>query len=214
MSYDPHHGRNPYAPQNPDHYRPQGPAPGHPPPHQNGNAYGPAGGAYGRPPHGDPYAQPHGDPYAQPHRDPYAQQHGDPHAQPHGDPYAQQHGDPYAQPNGSPYDQHGGNPYGRPIEEPRERRGDGGSDALANVIHVLTGLIALVFVLHILFVVFGANQGNDFVAFVYGTAKVLVLGLGDVFTPGDAVLGVVLNYGLAALIYFVIGRLISRAIRR
>lgn len=79
---------------------------------------------------------------------------------------------------------------------------------------MLTALISLVFVLHIVFVVTGANQENDFVAFTYGTAKFFVFGLGDVFTPGDATIGVVLNYGLAALIYLFAGRIIARALKR
>lgn len=95
---------------------------------------------------------------------------------------------------------------------PRDRRG--GGDILANVIRLVTGLIVAVFVLHMLFVVLNANQGNEFVSFIYSLAQVLVLGLGDVFTPDDAVLGVVLNYGLAALIYLVVGRLITKAIQR
>jgi len=41
-----------------------------------------------------------------------------------------------------------------------------------------------------------------------------VLGLGDVFTPEDATIGVVLNYGLAALIYLVAGRIIAKALKR
>ena len=79
---------------------------------------------------------------------------------------------------------------------------------------VVTGAIATIFALHIVFVVFDANQGNEFVSFVYGAAKVFVLGLGDVFTPDDALLGVVLNYGLAALVYLVIGQLVIKALRR
>jgi hypothetical protein len=43
---------------------------------------------------------------------------------------------------------------------------------------------------------------------------VFVLGFGDVFTPNDAKIGLVLNYGLAALMYLVIGKLIARALRR
>ncbi|MBK0866294.1 hypothetical protein INP57_05705 [Saccharopolyspora sp. HNM0986] len=82
------------------------------------------------------------------------------------------------------------------------------------MVDVLTSVIVLAFVLHILFVVFDANQGNQFVSAVYTLAKTLVLGLGDVFTPNDALLGVVLNYGVAALVYLVIGRLIARALRR
>lgn len=71
-----------------------------------------------------------------------------------------------------------------------------------------------IFVLHIVFSVFGANQDSGIVTFVYEAAKVLVLGFGDVFTPGDATLGLVLNYGLAAVVYFVVGRLLAGALRR
>lgn len=70
------------------------------------------------------------------------------------------------------------------------------------------------FLLHILFVAFDANQGNGFVALVYGLAKVLVLGLGDVFTPDDATFGVIINYAFAAFVYLIAGRLIVRAVRR
>ncbi|GAA0543919.1 hypothetical protein A8924_3105 [Saccharopolyspora erythraea NRRL 2338] len=98
--------------------------------------------------------------------------------------------------------------------EPANRRRDETGDTVANIIRIVTGVVVTVFVLHILFVVFDANQGNEFVSFVYGLAQVLVLGLGDVFTPDDALLGVILNYGLAALVYLVIGRLIVKAIRR
>ncbi|WP_338602721.1 hypothetical protein [Saccharopolyspora sp. SCSIO 74807] len=108
--------------------------------------------------------------------------------------------------------------YDRPPEgrsrDGRGDRGDSGANTLANIVDVLTSVIVLAFVLHILFVVFDANQGNQFVSAVYTLAKTLVLGLGDVFTPNDALLGVVLNYGVAALVYLVIGRLIARALRR
>jgi hypothetical protein len=82
------------------------------------------------------------------------------------------------------------------------------------VVHLVTGIVASIFLLHILFVVFEANQGNGFVHGLYTLAKVLVLGLGDVFTPDDAKLGVVLNYGLAALLYVIVGQLVVRALRR
>lgn len=79
---------------------------------------------------------------------------------------------------------------------------------------MFTGLIALAFLLHIVFVVTDANQGNDFVSFTYDVAKVFVFGLGDVFTPEDATIGVVLNYGLAAIIWLFAGRIVARALKR
>ncbi|MDA3627344.1 hypothetical protein [Saccharopolyspora oryzae] len=105
--------------------------------------------------------------------------------------------------------------------EPREERYDReprmsgpSADTIGRLIGVFTGLIALIFVLHVIFVVTGANQDNGFVSFTYGTAKFFVFGLGDVFQPGDATIGVVLNYGLAALIYLFGGRIIARALKR
>lgn len=95
----------------------------------------------------------------------------------------------------------------------RPRRHDG-ADALANLIHTIVTVIAGLFILHMLFVVLDANEGNSFVSFVYSAAKVFVLGFGDVFTPRDATVGVVLNYGFAALIYIVIGQLVIKLLRR
>ena len=95
-----------------------------------------------------------------------------------------------------------------------DRRGDDGASTVANIVRVVTGVIAAIFVLHILFVALHANQSNDFVSFIYSAAKVFVLGLGDVFTPRDALAGVILNYGLAALVYLVIGQMIAKMLRR
>lgn len=106
---------------------------------------------------------------------------------------------------------HGADPY-RPHHNGYRRRDHAGS--VAAVVHLITGLIATIFLVHILFVIFEANQGNGFVHGVYTMAKVFVLGLGDVFTPDDAKLGVVLNYGFAALIWMVIGQLVVRALNR
>lgn len=95
----------------------------------------------------------------------------------------------------------------------RHRRHDDGAETLAGVVRTITSVIAGLFVLHILFVVLDANQGNSFVSFVYSAAKVFVLGFGDVFTPKDADVGVVLNYGFAALVYIVVGQLIIKLLR-
>ncbi|GAB3299653.1 hypothetical protein GCM10027563_44000 [Parasphingorhabdus pacifica] len=102
---------------------------------------------------------------------------------------------------------------GLSYEEKRARREDR-ARTIATVVQLFTGLIATVFVLHIVFVIAGANQGSGIVSFVYGTAKVFVLGFGDVFTPGDATMGLVLNYGLAAIVYLVLGKVVAGALRR
>ncbi|MFE9657860.1 hypothetical protein [Micromonospora sp. NPDC006431] len=78
----------------------------------------------------------------------------------------------------------------------------------------VTGGVAFIFALHIFFSLAQANQSNGVVQFVYVLAKVFVLGFGDVFTPNDAKIGLVLNYGLAALAYLVVGRLVARTLRQ
>lgn len=93
-------------------------------------------------------------------------------------------------------------------------RDNDGASTVVSIVRAVTGLAAIIFVLHIVFVVLHANQGNALVSTVYMLAKTLVLGLGDVFTPHDAVIGVVLNYTLAAIVYLVIGQFIIKAIRR
>ncbi|MEV4646358.1 hypothetical protein [Saccharopolyspora sp. NPDC049357] len=128
-----------------------------------------------------------------------------------GYPHPQQPG-PYQQPPG-PYPQqppHQGGYY----DEPRDRRRDDSSETIAHIVRVVVGVVIAIFTLHVLFVVFDANQGNGFVSFIYTMAQVFVLGLGDVFTPDDELLGVVLNYALAALVWAVGGKLIIKALRR
>ena len=93
-------------------------------------------------------------------------------------------------------------------------RSDSRSSTVASVVRLVVGLVVTIFCLHILFVVLGANEGNSFVTLVYALAKTLVLGFGDVFTPHDALIGLVLNYGLAAVVYLVVGELIVKALRR
>ncbi|MFC7342393.1 hypothetical protein [Saccharopolyspora griseoalba] len=123
-------------------------------------------------------------------------------------PYQQQPG-PYPQQPGQP--PHQGGYYDEP---PRGRRREESAETIASIIRVVVGVVIAVFALHVLFVVFDANQGNGFVSFVYTLAQTFVLGLGDVFTPDDELLGVVLNYALAALVWAVGGNLIIKALRR
>jgi hypothetical protein len=150
---------------------------------------------------------------------------------PDSDAYADQYRDPDPHPARSREpDRHQDHPYDdhyrerdrdRDYDERRYADRDRGdrlrgpsADAIGRTIQVLTALISLVFVLHVVFVIAHANQNNGFVAFTYGTAKFFVLGLGDVFTPNDATIGVILNYCLAAAIYLFAGRIIARALKR
>jgi hypothetical protein len=89
-----------------------------------------------------------------------------------------------------------------------------GIDALGNVLRIVGTLIVLVLVLHIVLTLLEANPENGLTSFVRDAANTFNLGLSDLFLPEDPKLGVVLNYGTAALIWFAITAVVVRLVRR
>ncbi|MEU7058524.1 hypothetical protein [Streptomyces sp. NPDC046197] len=71
----------------------------------------------------------------------------------------------------------------------------------------LLGLWILLFLLH-------ANRANAFVQFIRGTADWLAWWSQDIFTVDTESLRVVLNYGLPALLYLLIGHGIAARLNR
>lgn len=78
---------------------------------------------------------------------------------------------------------------------------------IADIAAGLLGLWILLFLLD-------ANQANVFVEFVRGTSDWLAWWSQDIFTMDTEGLRVVLNYGLPALVYLLIGHGISARINR
>ena len=68
-------------------------------------------------------------------------------------------------------------------------------------------VIAAIIVLHIIFVLVGANAGNTIVSTDADWSNTLGAWFKDLFTPGNYKLAVFLNFGLAAVFYLVIGRI-------
>jgi hypothetical protein len=89
-----------------------------------------------------------------------------------------------------------------------------GIDALANVLRIVGMLIVMVLVVHIVLTLLGANPENGLTQLIQDAADTFNLGLSDLFLPQDPRLGVVLNYGTAALIWFVITTVVVRIVRR
>ncbi|WP_156755137.1 YggT family protein [Actinokineospora pegani] len=75
-------------------------------------------------------------------------------------------------------------------------------------------LIALVLVLHVVLVMGNANPDNPIASFVAGIAEPLALAFKTLFTPEDAKLGLLVNYGLAAVFWLVVTSVVTRLIRR
>lgn len=79
---------------------------------------------------------------------------------------------------------------------------------------LLTLLVVGLIVLGIVLVVLEANTENVLVNAVLDAAKFLVGPFENVFDLKNRKTEVAVNYGLAALVYFVIGSLIARLLRR
>ncbi len=58
--------------------------------------------------------------------------------------------------------------------------------------------------------VLGANPGNDVVSAVHGVAKALVGPFDGMFTLDSAKATIAVNWGIAALVYLVLGAIIAR----
>ncbi|SDJ23980.1 hypothetical protein SAMN05192558_109238 [Actinokineospora alba] len=85
---------------------------------------------------------------------------------------------------------------------------------IANLVRWAGLLIALVLVVHVILVMGNANTANGITTFVRDTADVFVLAFKNLFAPEDAKLGVLINYGLAAIFWLVVTTIVARLIRR
>ena len=87
------------------------------------------------------------------------------------------------------------------------------ANILATVIRVVTLVFAVVLVAHIALVVVGVNPENGVAAFLRGFADTVVLGFRDLFLPADPTIALVVNYGVAAVFWVVVGGFLSAGVR-
>jgi hypothetical protein len=88
------------------------------------------------------------------------------------------------------------------------------TDLLARVVAIAATVVAVLLALHIAFVVFSANHGNPIVRTVDDWAQWLAWEFQDMFTPKDHRVAVLVNYGIAAAVYLIAGRIGAGLIRR
>ena len=86
--------------------------------------------------------------------------------------------------------------------------------AVCAVIDVVCWVFAIVLFVHIFLVVADANSGNGFFQFVAGWAGGITLGLDGLFTTESPKTAVLFNEGLAALLWLLIGALLTNLITR
>jgi hypothetical protein len=106
-------------------------------------------------------------------------------------------------------------PYAR--EEEVVERGDGRVHAVrvvCAVIDLLCWLFALVLAIHIFLVIGGANPANGFARMIDSWSAAVSLGLRDLFTPAEPGVRALFNDGLAALLWLLIGAVLTNVVTR
>jgi hypothetical protein len=87
-------------------------------------------------------------------------------------------------------------------------------ELVATIVRVVCSVIAALIVVHAIFVLFEANPTNPLVTFTAGWRDTFGWFTKDLFMPSDPKIGEAINAGLAALIWVVVGSLVSKLIVR
>lgn len=88
------------------------------------------------------------------------------------------------------------------------------AEVLATVIRIVGGLFVLILVAHVALTLGGANPANAISRFVAYWAGQLQLGFRGLFTPADARVRIVVDYGLPAVFWLVVTVVLVRLVRR
>ena len=82
------------------------------------------------------------------------------------------------------------------------------------IVNFVCGLFAVMLVVNVIMVMGGANPANGVASFVRGFAGAVSLGFGGLFTPTSMKAQVLLNDGSAAIVWLVLGAVVTVLIRR
>jgi hypothetical protein len=85
---------------------------------------------------------------------------------------------------------------------------------LATVVRVACSIVAALMVVHAIFVLFEANPGNPLVEFTTGWRDTFGWFTENLFAPSDPKIAEAINDALAALIWVVVGNLLSKLLVR
>jgi hypothetical protein len=84
--------------------------------------------------------------------------------------------------------------------------------SLARLIRLAAGIVAAIIAAGILLIVLEANPSNDIVSAVDDAARALVGPFDGMFELDDPKAAVAVNWGIAAIVYLIIGALVARLI--
>ena len=94
------------------------------------------------------------------------------------------------------------------------KRAYGALGLLARAIELVVAVVASIIAIGVLLVVLEANPDNAIVDAIHDAARWLVGPFADFFTLDDAKLEVAVNWGLAVVVYVLVGRTIASLLRR
>ncbi len=89
-----------------------------------------------------------------------------------------------------------------------------GAGLIASLLRIVGLLIVAVLVVFIVLTLLDANFANTFASAIKDLATNADLGLSTLFLPADPKIRVLLNYGVAAIIWYVITSIVVRLVRR
>lgn len=81
---------------------------------------------------------------------------------------------------------------------------------LARIVRLITAVVVGFIVVGIVLHLLDANSGNALVGFVYDVAGWLVTPFKGLFSPDGAKLKLAVNWGIAAIVYAIVGAVIAR----
>lgn len=94
------------------------------------------------------------------------------------------------------------------------KRAYGALGVLARVLEVVVAVVASIIAIGVLLVVLEANPDNAIVDAIHDAARWLVGPFEDFFTLDDPKLQVAVNWGLAVVVYVLVGRTLASLLRR
>jgi hypothetical protein len=86
--------------------------------------------------------------------------------------------------------------------------------AAARLVRLVAWIVALIIVAGIVLVLFDANMGNVIVRDIHSAANFLVGPFKNVFSPNGHKADIAVNWGLAAVVYLLVGSLIAALLVR
>ena len=84
----------------------------------------------------------------------------------------------------------------------------------ASVVMTIATIIAGIILVGIVLVLVGANMQNTVVDFVMDIGRFFARPFGDLFPQDNVKQNYVVNWGIAAIVYLVVGAILARIIRR